>query len=112
MMLEIAAQAGNFSGVSPTIGRLRQLRTTTGMFLCKLGTASARADKPTAGTTAVKSKAGLHNYTTVLPGFSYAQTRYTRKGCSFSPNARTHFYNVVFEEENTQWLTQRKSESD
>ena len=69
MMLEIAAQAGNFSGVSPTIGRLRQLRTTTGMFLCKLGTASA-----TAGTTAVKSKAGLHNYTTVLPGFSYAQT--------------------------------------
>ena len=74
MMLEIAAQAGNFSGVSPTIGRLRQLRTTTGMFLCKLGIASARADKPTAGTTAVKSKAGLHNYTTVLPGFSYAQT--------------------------------------
>ncbi|MDO4287079.1 MAG: hypothetical protein Q4C40_05085 [Eubacteriales bacterium] len=53
MMPEIAAEAGNFGGVSPTIGRLRQLLTTTGMFLCKLGTASACADKPTAGTTAV-----------------------------------------------------------
>ena len=83
MMLEIAAQAGNFSGVSPTIGRLRQLRTTTGMFLCKLGTASARADKPTAGTTAVKSKAGLHNYTTVLPGFSYALKLIHTEGLQF-----------------------------
>ena len=74
MMLEIAAQAGNFSGVSPTIGRLRQLRTTTGMFLCKLGTASACAGKPTAGTTAVQKQAGSLNNTIVLPGFSYALT--------------------------------------
>ena len=75
MMLEIAAQAGNFSGVSPTIGRLRQLLTTTGMFQCKIGTVSACADKPTAGTNAVQHpEAGSLNNTIVLPGFSYART--------------------------------------
>lgn len=38
MKLEIAASAGNFGGVSPTIGRLRQLLTYHGKFLCKFGT--------------------------------------------------------------------------
>ncbi len=75
MMPEIAAEAGNFGGVSPTIGRLRQLLTTTGMFQCKIGTVSACADKPTAGTNAVQHpEAGSLNNTIVLPGFSYART--------------------------------------
>ena len=74
MMPEIAAEAGNFGGVSPTIGRLRQLLTTTGMFQCKIGTVSACADKPTAGTNAMLFQSRIANNTIVMPGFCYAWT--------------------------------------